>query len=588
MDSVEVLPGKYKKLEKIGSGSFGEIFNGIDLETNEKVAIKTEPIDAKVPQLLTEARLYQFLNTDPVASDKGIPKVYYAGQADQSNFLVMDLLGPSLEQLFQKCKQKFSLKTVLLLADQMITQLEFLHGKLFLHRDIKPDNYLIGVGRKAHKVFMIDFGLAKRYASRDQKHIPYREGKELTGTARYASINSHLGVELSRRDDLESLAYVLLYFAKGSLPWQNLKFTTKEEKYEKILQRKISTKVEMVSEGCPEEFGAFLSYAKSLKFDEKPDYSYCKGIFQKLFESEKYEHDFEYDWTSERSKSPSKSTISKGKTPNGVDGEEEKGKSQPIIFKPASGLFFPSSSANLFSFGGAKPSSSFMGVLPFSQSPSGLPQGAKTQAQSCTSSLFAKSTPDFSPFLVNQSPNPLQESSIEGHSPKIGAFDLFEPTIPNQPPPHSNNHTSLGNHPSLFIRSLRNNQSLFSPVLSPDPVKLKQNDEIKPVLFLTPSISIENEMKRNHSKTGLARQAHQDANGNDQKALEFHLGDSEALKPNETGQDPFSIQRGNEENKGENESPPESFSKMGLGNGLFPPTNAKNGAFSFGVLPKIN
>ena len=134
--------------------------------------------------------------------------------------MVMDNLGPSIEELFRKCNRRFSLKTVLMLADQMIQRIEYIHSRLYLHRDIKPDNFLIGLGKRQHYVYIIDFGLTKRY--RDQKsgqHIPYKDGKSLTGTARYASLNTHIGVEQSRRDDLECLGFVLIYFLKGGLPW---------------------------------------------------------------------------------------------------------------------------------------------------------------------------------------------------------------------------------------------------------------------------------------------------------------------------------------------------------------------------------
>ncbi|KAG8471836.1 hypothetical protein CXB51_036451 [Gossypium anomalum] len=258
-----------------------------DLFFNEQENVKT-----KHPQLLYESKLYRILQ-----GGTGIPNVRWFGVEGDYNVMVMDLLGPSLEDLFNFCCRKLSLKSVLMLADQMINRVEFVHSKSFLHRDIKPDNFIMGLGRRANQVYMIDFGLAKKYRDSSHQHIPYRENKNLTGTARYASMNTHLGIEQSRRDDLESLGYVLMYFLRGSLPWQGLKAGTKKQKYEKISEKKVSTSIEALCRGYPTEFASYFHYCRSLRFDDKPDYSYLKRIFRDLFIREGFQFDYVFDWT---------------------------------------------------------------------------------------------------------------------------------------------------------------------------------------------------------------------------------------------------------------------------------------------------
>ncbi|KAI3742685.1 hypothetical protein L1987_60378 [Smallanthus sonchifolius] len=288
-----VIGGKFKLGRKIGSGSFGELYLGVNVQIGEEVAIKLESVKTRHPQLHYESKIYRLLQ-----GGTGIPNLKWFGVEGEYNIMVIDLLGPSLEDLFNYCNRKFSLKTVLMLADQLLNRVEYMHTRSFLHRDLKPDNFLMGLGRKANQVYAIDFGLAKKYRDlQTHKHISYRENKNLTGTARYASVNTHLGVEQSRRDDLESLGYVLMYFIRGSLPWQGLKAGNKKQKYDRISEKKMLTPIEVLCKSYPSEFISYFHYCRSLKFEDKPDYSYLKRLFLDLFIREGYQFDYVFDWT---------------------------------------------------------------------------------------------------------------------------------------------------------------------------------------------------------------------------------------------------------------------------------------------------
>ncbi|KAL5112198.1 Casein kinase I isoform alpha [Taenia crassiceps] len=288
-----IINDLYRLIRKIGCGSFGVIYLGVNQKNGEEVAVKVERNSARHRQLVYESKIYRILN-----GGIGIPRLRWCGSQFDHYFLVMDLLGPSLEDLFLFCARRFTNKTVLMLADQMLSRVEFLHRRCFVHRDIKPDNFLMGIGRHCNKLYIIDYGLAKRYCSWNKgRHIEYRDDKNLTGTARYASINAHLGIEQSRRDDLESLGYVLMYFNRGSLPWQGLRGNTKRQKYERISEKKISTPVETLCKGFPAEFAMYLNYCRSLQFDEAPDYLYLRQLFRILFRTLGHKFDFLFDWT---------------------------------------------------------------------------------------------------------------------------------------------------------------------------------------------------------------------------------------------------------------------------------------------------
>ena len=199
----------------------------------------------------------------------GFAKILWFGEEGDFSILIMEHLGPTLEDLIRKCNHKFSLKTVLMIADQLIRRLEQFHAKDFIHRDIKPENFLIGTGKNAGTIYLIDFGLAREFSnSMTGTHIPYLETGNFIGTARYASIATHAGIEQSRRDDLESLGYLFIYFLKGKLPWQNMPAETKKEKYEKIYKKKMITSTEKLCSGLPKEFLHYMNYSKNMKFNE--------------------------------------------------------------------------------------------------------------------------------------------------------------------------------------------------------------------------------------------------------------------------------------------------------------------------------
>lgn len=283
---------KYSITRYISSGSFGDVFEARNKKTNELVALKipvqTEERDGQ-KSLLDEARIYKSIS----CPENGVANMKVMTCKDKK-IIVMDLLGPSLESIVST-RKKFGLKTITYIAIRMIDTIKYIHSCGYIHRDIKPDNFVVGYEDKK-KLYCIDFGLAKRYLRKNGEHLPFSPNRRFCGTARYASIAAHNNAEQGRKDDLESIAYILIYMYKGKLPWQGVKHKDKKERYKLIGEKKEKMTEEELCEGMPREFCVFLKYVRSMDFDEKPHYSALRKMFTKLYESRNYKNDkLEYE-----------------------------------------------------------------------------------------------------------------------------------------------------------------------------------------------------------------------------------------------------------------------------------------------------
>jgi serine/threonine protein kinase len=349
-----MVEGKYHLFEKIGEGSFGSIFSGKNKNTEEGVAVKLEKTEQK-GLLKHEAHMYNFL-----AGIKGIPSLRSFGIEGKFSYLVLDLLDYSLKKVLEEYSEsKFKLKTVLYIGIQMLKRLEDIHKKGIIHRDIKPDNLMICKHDNFNTIYLIDFGLAKMFIDDKGKHIPMEKGKNMTGTAKYVSLNVHKGYSQSRRDDLESLGYVLIYFLQGESVSVSVSEASKSvreanvseanvseaseseanvsvsEANESVSEANVSEASESVSEASesvseanesvseanvsvseasentcmkkkinlcdnlkdiPGEFIIFINYCRNLKYEEDPDYTYLKMLFLNLYKHHGFEMSKAFDY----------------------------------------------------------------------------------------------------------------------------------------------------------------------------------------------------------------------------------------------------------------------------------------------------
>ena len=281
---------RYRLIKRLGSGSFGCIYSA---EYEQKYyAIKLEEKKGDFSLLEHESYIMSHLR------GPALPSVKVYGYSSTHNILVMELMGKSLEDIFEEFpEKKFSVRCVCNIGYQMVEILEYIHNRHIIHRDIKPDNFVIGLNEKRKYVYILDFGLSKKYRSaKTLKHYPVIKSKNLTGTARYASINALNGLTQSRRDDLEAIGYVLMYFLRGRLPWQGIPVKTKEERYKKIMDKKIETSPEELCRGFPQEFAYFVNYTRNLQYEQDPDYNYLKNLLLKVLQNNGFTIDCYYDW----------------------------------------------------------------------------------------------------------------------------------------------------------------------------------------------------------------------------------------------------------------------------------------------------
>ena len=281
---------KYRLIKKIGEGSFGRVYLGINEKTMEPVAIKLEPKSNSIHFLKSEA-LYLFM-----LKSVGIPKLKAYGTNKGYNILIETLLGESLSQKLKKYNNKLPLKDSLMIAIQVIERLEYLHSKYLIHRDIKPANLLVGYD-DPYIIYLIDYGLCKKYrSSRTGKHVKFKNTKYYNGTSTYASLNALKGNEVSRRDDFESAAYMLIYLMKGALPWELIKGKTKCDRFRKIYEMKLLCDPEELCKDLPKEIMLFLLYSKSLDFEQEPDYKYCYSLFNNALIKNGFSNDLIFSW----------------------------------------------------------------------------------------------------------------------------------------------------------------------------------------------------------------------------------------------------------------------------------------------------
>lgn len=289
--AAELIDGQWKVQRKIGKGNFGTIFRMINTKDNKRVAAMKKEKLAATDQLKTEYHILKKL-----AGKKGFPRVYYYGTLDNNTYccLVMDLLGHNLEEIYTKCGRRFTAKALTFLAVQLVRRFETIHSLGIVYRDVKPENFMLGVN--TNRVHVVDFGLSKYYRDERGEHVCERYTGSVVGTQRYMSVGAHNCHEQSRRDDMEALGYLFVYFMRGRVPWSGIRMANISDCNRAVRDIKTYTPGEELCAGYPQEFLHFYNYVRKLDFYEEPRYEQITRLFKKVFVKLKLTNDGVFDW----------------------------------------------------------------------------------------------------------------------------------------------------------------------------------------------------------------------------------------------------------------------------------------------------